>query len=93
MNGSNAPGHSVLNLPENSSSQINIMLHESHSTVFWPASLIVVADNIFVIGIRVLGQESLYQFSGLISNKSEHNVHMVYITHVHSDGMTGFNLD
>ena len=35
----------VLDLPEDSAAQINVMLHEPHATVSRPALLIVVADD------------------------------------------------
>lgn len=40
-------------------SQINIVLHESHARVPGPALLVVVADDVLVVGVRVLRQVPL----------------------------------
>ena len=42
------------------------MLHEAHAGVSGPALLIIVANDIFVIGVRVLCQVTLDQVPSLI---------------------------
>jgi hypothetical protein len=93
VNGGNASGESVLHLPKHSSSQVHIMFHQPHPAVFGPAPLVIVPDDILVIGIGVFSQESLHKFPRLISHKPKHNVNMIHIPHVHSDGMAGLDLD
>ncbi len=39
--------------------QVDIMLHEPHPGISWPALLIVVSYYVLVVGVRVLGQVSL----------------------------------
>lgn len=43
------------------------MLHQSHASVTWPTLLVVIANNIFIVGIRVLSQVPLNQIPGIIS--------------------------
>lgn len=93
MNGSYTTRQSVLYFPENSSSKIDIMLHQSHSAVFRPAFFVIVTNNILVVWIRILGKESLNQLSGLIRYKSENNINMINVTHVHSYGVSGLNFN
>lgn len=47
------------------------MLHQSHSSISGPALLIVVAYNVLIVGIRVLGKVALNQIPGLIGRKPE----------------------
>lgn len=91
MNGGNAAWESILDLPKHCTSKVDVMLHQSHSAIFRPALLVVVPNHIFIVWIWVLGQKPLHKFSCLISHKPEDYVHMVNISHVHSDRMTGFN--
>lgn len=51
--------------------QVDIVLHESHSGISRPAFLIVVADNIFIVRIRMLRQVPLYQITGFFGSESE----------------------
>lgn len=46
------------------------MLHQPHSGVTGPAFLVVVADYVLIVGIRVLGQISLDQITGFFCGKS-----------------------
>lgn len=93
MNSCNTPRQSVLNLPENSPSQINIMLHQPHPTILGPASLIIVAHNVFIIWVGVLSQKPLDELSCFIRHKPEHDVNVVDVAHVHTDGVTGLGFD
>lgn len=42
------------------------MLHQSHASITWPTLLVVVANNVFIVGIRVLRQVALNQIPGII---------------------------
>ena len=44
----------VLNVPENGTAKIDIMLHEPHASIPGPAFPVVVAHNVLIIWIRVL---------------------------------------
>lgn len=74
MNSGDTSRKSIFNLPKNTSAQIDIMLHKSHPTIFRPAFAIIVANNIFIIGIWILSQISLNQFSGFITGELEQDV-------------------
>lgn len=45
------------------------MFHQSHARVARPALLVVVANNVLVVGIRVLSQIPLDQVACLLSGK------------------------
>ena len=93
MNCGDAARQSVFNLPEDSSSKINIMFHESHSTIFGPTFFIIVTNDVLIVRIGILSKESLNQFSGLISHKPENYLNMIDISHIHSDRMTCLNFN
>jgi hypothetical protein len=59
VNGGDTSRQSVLYLPEDTSSQVDVVFHESHSAVLWPTFPVVVAHNVLIVGVRVLGQISL----------------------------------
>jgi len=40
-------------------SQIDVMFHEPHARITWPAFLVVVTDNVLIVWIGMLGQISL----------------------------------
>lgn len=69
------------------------MLHESHATVLWPAFLIVVADNVFVIGIWVLSQVPLDQLSGFLLRELEDHEDLIDVAAVESQWVPGFLLN
>ena len=48
------PRQAVLNVPEHSTTKINVMLHEPHAGISGPAFPVVVAHNVFIIWVRVL---------------------------------------
>lgn len=49
----------VLDVPEDGAAQIHVMLHKAHAGITWPAFLVVVAHNVFVVRIGVFGQVTL----------------------------------
>lgn len=64
-------GQAVLYVPEHSTAKINIVLHEPHASIPWPAFPVVVAHNVLIIWIRVLCQITLNQITCFISCKPE----------------------
>jgi len=93
MNSSYTSWQSILNLPEHTSTQIYIMLHQPHPTIFWPTLSIVITHHIFIIWIRVFSKISLDQFSCLIFCKSKQNINMVDISQIDSYRMLHLQLD
>ena len=52
-------------------SQVDIVFHESHASIPRPALLVVVADNVLVVRVRVLCQVALDELPGLLGCEPE----------------------
>ena len=76
------PWQSVLNVPEGGPTQIDIMLHQTHSGVSWPALLVVVADNVLIVRVRVFGEISLDEVPSFFGSESEEDVELVHVSGV-----------
>lgn len=61
----------VLDVPEHRPSQVNVVFHQSHPGIPWPAFLVVVANDVFVVRIWMFCEVSLYEFSGFLCSESE----------------------
>lgn len=66
MDGGDASGQPVLDLPESTPSQIHIVFHQSHTAVTRPTFFIVVAYDILVVWVGVLCQIALDELTGLV---------------------------
>jgi hypothetical protein len=55
------------------------MFHETHSAVARPTLFVVVAYNVFVVGVRVLCEVALYEITGLLFGEAEDHVQFVNI--------------
>lgn len=82
---------SLLNIPVNGSSKINIMLDESHAAIPRPAALIVVANDIVISRIGIGREVALDEVTGFISTEPKQDVESVDIARVETDGMTCFS--
>lgn len=51
--------------------QVDVVFHQPHPGVTWPALLVVVAHNVLIVGVRVLREVPLNQISGLVSREPE----------------------
>ena len=69
------------------------MLHQPHPGISRPALLVVVADNVLVVGVRVLGQVPLDEVSGLLGGEAEEHVDAVDVAGVESDRMRNFRVN
>ena len=69
------------------------MLHQSHSAIFRPTFFVVITDDVLVVGIWVLSEVSLDEFSGFICCEFEDDVDGVDVSHVDSDRVSGLGLD
>ena len=56
----------VLDVPEHGPAQVDVVLHESHAGVPRPALLVVVANDVLVVGVGVLREVALDQVPGLL---------------------------
>mmetsp|Transcript_35305 Transcript_35305/g.88749 ORF Transcript_35305/g.88749 Transcript_35305/m.88749 type:complete len:781 (-) Transcript_35305:276-2618(-) len=64
----------VLDLPEHGAPQVHVVLHEPHAAVARPALLVVVANNVFVVGVGVLREVALDELLGLVVGEAVHDV-------------------
>ena len=64
----------VLHVPEDSAAEVDVMLHQPHARVARPALLVVVPDDVLVVGVRVLGQVALDEVPRLLCGEAEHHV-------------------
>mmetsp|Transcript_38034 Transcript_38034/g.88956 ORF Transcript_38034/g.88956 Transcript_38034/m.88956 type:complete len:243 (-) Transcript_38034:2942-3670(-) len=69
------------------------MLHASHAAIAGPAHLVVVAHNVLVVWVWVLGQEPLDQVPRLLLCEAEHHDEVVQVTAIQPDGVAHFCLD
>ena len=63
------------------------MLHAPHSAIAGPAHLVGVADDILVVGIRILREEPLDQILGVLLAKAEDHDEAVQVPAVQADGV------
>ena len=49
--------------------QVDVMFHQPHASISGPTLLVVVAHNVLIVGVRVLGEVALDQLSSLLSCK------------------------
>ena len=66
---------SYLDVPKDCSAKIDVVLHESHTRISRPALLVVIADYVLVVRIRVLSEVALDEISRLLGvEPKEENV-------------------
>lgn len=75
----------VLDIPEDSPTEVDVVLDESHSAVSRPAPLRVEPDNILVVGVRVGREIPLDEVSRLVRLEAEEDVNPVDVSGVESD--------
>lgn len=92
LNGSERPRQRVLDVPEDCTTKIYIMLDKPHSTISGPASLVVITDNVFVVRIRLNTEISLDKISRLLCRESEQDMDTVDVSRVETDGVLGLDL-
>mmetsp|Transcript_12946 Transcript_12946/g.36300 ORF Transcript_12946/g.36300 Transcript_12946/m.36300 type:complete len:230 (+) Transcript_12946:5114-5803(+) len=88
-----APWQSVLHVPEDSPPQVHVVLHQPHSGIPWPALLIVIANNVFIVWVRVLREIPLDQILGLVRLKLKEHVDLVNVPAVQPYRMLCLCLD
>mmetsp|Transcript_46 Transcript_46/g.74 ORF Transcript_46/g.74 Transcript_46/m.74 type:complete len:259 (-) Transcript_46:3765-4541(-) len=80
----------ILDIPENSPSEINIPLQQPHAAIPRPASLVTIPHGILIVWIRVLNKVTLNQVFGLLAIEFEQHVNLVHVTSVKTNGMADF---
>lgn len=87
------PQEPVLDVPEDGAAEVDVVLHEAHAGVAGPALLVVVADDVLVVGVRVLGEVALDELLGLVVREAEAHVDPVDVARVEADRVAGLLLD
>ena len=87
MNGGDASGQPILDLPENTSSKVDVMLHQSHSAILRPAFSVVVSDHILVVRIWIFSEVALNELPCFIAGELEQDVEMVHVSVIYPDRM------
>ena len=52
-------GETVLHVPKDGTTKVDVMLHETHATVSGPTLFVIVTDDVFVVGIWMLREVAL----------------------------------
>lgn len=92
FDGSERPRQRVLDIPEDCTTKVYIMLDKPHSTISGPAPLVVITDDVFVVRIRLNTEISLDKVSRLLSGESEQHMDTVDVSRVETDGVFGLDL-
>mmetsp|Transcript_8730 Transcript_8730/g.18587 ORF Transcript_8730/g.18587 Transcript_8730/m.18587 type:complete len:747 (-) Transcript_8730:2392-4632(-) len=87
LKGGQAAGQAVFHVPEHGAAQVHVVLHQPHARVTGPALAVVVADDVLVVGVRVLGEVALDQVLGLLGSEAEEDVDLVDVARVEADGV------
>ena len=69
------------------------MFHQTHAAVTRPALLVIIANYIFIVRVRVFSQESLDQVPALILHEAEQDKDFIDVAAVESDRVSGFCLN
>lgn len=93
MDGGDASGKSIFDLPKHAPAQIDIMFHQPHPAIFRPALSVVVPHNVLVIWVWVLGEESLDEFSCFIVCELKEDIQVIDVPEVDPDGMSCFDFN
>lgn len=56
-----------------------VMFHESHPGISWPTFLVIIPDNILIIGVRMLCEVPLDEIFCLLMSESEEHVDFVNV--------------
>ena len=80
----------MLDVPEDRSSEIDIVLDETHTTVSRPAALVVIADDVVVGRVRIRAEVPLNEVPSLLSCKAEQDVETIDIARIEANWVARF---
>ena len=69
LDGGDGARQAVLNIPEHRPTQVDVMLHQPHASISRPTLLVVIADYVLVVWVRVLRQIPLDQVPGFFCSE------------------------
>lgn len=77
----------ILDVPEDGSSQIHIVLHQSHSSITRPALLVVVANDVLIVRIGMLGEVALNEVSRFFRVEAEEDPDSIDVSTIQTNRM------
>ena len=76
---------SHLDVPEDGSAQVHVVLHQTHARIPGPTLLVVVAHNVLVVRVRMLGQIALDEVACLVRIETEEDPHFVNVAAIQAN--------
>ena len=82
-------------LRTHANSQVDVMFHQSHASVTRPTFLVVVADDVLVVWVRMLSQVALDQVSCFLRRESTqyNNTQSMYLLNLPTDFFINVSCD
>ena len=74
LNGCQRPWQALLDIPEDRTTQIDIVLDQPHTTIPRPATLVIVPDDVVVCGIGIGTEVPLDEISRFFCGESEEDM-------------------
>ncbi|KAG7106874.1 hypothetical protein HYQ44_013852, partial [Verticillium longisporum] len=71
---------------------VDIVPHQPHARISWPALLALKADNILKVGVGLFREETLDQVTRIFRSETQEHPDLVDITGVKTNRVTGFRL-
>ena len=90
FDGGKGPRQTLLDVPEDGPPQIDVVLDQPHAAISWPATFVVVADDIIVSRVGVGTEVPLYEVSRFVGGEAEQNVQFIDVAGVETDRMADF---
>lgn len=90
VDGGDGARQAVLDVPEDGPAQVHVVLHETHAGITGPALLVVVTDNVLVVGVGVFGEVALDQVTSLLSGETKEHPETIGVSRVQADGVGHF---
>ena len=80
----------LLDVPKDCSSEIDIVFDETHATVSRPAALVVIADDVVVGRVWIRAEVPLNEVPSLLSCKAEQDVEPIDVARIEADWVARF---
>lgn len=93
LDGGQGARQPILDLPKGSPAEVDVVLHESHAAVPRPAFLVVVANDVLIVRIRILRQVTLDEVTGLSLTEAEDDLQSVDVSAVQPNRMARLALN
>jgi hypothetical protein len=77
----------LFDIPEYRTSKVNVVLDQPHTTIAWPATLVVVANDVVVRRVGICAEVTLDKVSSFLSSEAEENMNAIDVSRVQANGM------